>query len=242
MIHYHGTPCGGKREDVARFLAGRHALIPFGRSEDIGTASEVCQSFVLDNGAFSAWRSGNPIDDWSEYYGFVDQWRLHPGFDWAVIPDVIGGTEDQNRELLGKWPFEECGVPVWHLHESLEYLDHLAVAYPRVALGSSGEWSLPGSSGWWQRIAEAMEVLCEDGKPKTKLHGLRMLNRDVFLRLPLSSADSTNATQNGNRKAAQCGCNTLTGMTIIADAIESEQSASVWIPDKQQSFKWELVG
>ena len=44
MIHYHGTPCGGRREDVARFLSGRHALIPFGRSEDIGTAAEVCHT------------------------------------------------------------------------------------------------------------------------------------------------------------------------------------------------------
>jgi hypothetical protein len=31
MIHYHGTPIGGTRQDVARFLVGRHALIPFGR-------------------------------------------------------------------------------------------------------------------------------------------------------------------------------------------------------------------
>ena len=71
MIHYHGTPCGGRREDVARFLAGRHALIPWGREEDIGTASEVCQTFVVDNGAFSAWRTGNAITDWSGYYDFV---------------------------------------------------------------------------------------------------------------------------------------------------------------------------
>lgn len=35
MIHYHGTPCGGRREDVARFLAARHAMVPFGGSEDI---------------------------------------------------------------------------------------------------------------------------------------------------------------------------------------------------------------
>lgn len=28
MIHYHGTPVGGTRQDGARFLAGRHALVP----------------------------------------------------------------------------------------------------------------------------------------------------------------------------------------------------------------------
>ena len=53
MIHYHGTPCGGTRQDVARFLMGRHALVPFPRQDDMGIVAEVCQSFVFDNGAFS---------------------------------------------------------------------------------------------------------------------------------------------------------------------------------------------
>lgn len=87
MIHYHGTPCGATREDVARFLAGRHALVPFVRPEDIGTAAEVCQSFVLDNGAFSAWKQGRTVD-WKDYYAWVNEWHRHPGFDWAIIPDV----------------------------------------------------------------------------------------------------------------------------------------------------------
>lgn len=58
MIHYHGTPIGGTRQDVARFLVGRHALIPFGRQDDTGAVLEFCQSFVLDNGAFSHWKKG----------------------------------------------------------------------------------------------------------------------------------------------------------------------------------------
>lgn len=229
MIHYHGTPCGGKREDVARFLSGRHALIPFGRTEDIGTASEVCQSFVLDNGAFSAWRSGSPILDWTGYYEFVDDWRRHPAFRWAIIPDVIDGDEDANDALLVEWPWEEHGVPVWHLHESLDRLYRLVTAYPTVALGSSGQWAVPGNDAWWERIAEAMEMACdEEGRALCKLHGLRMLNPEIFQRLPLASADSTNAVQNGARTANRSGCNTLTGMTIIADRIEQHQSASVW--------------
>jgi hypothetical protein len=61
VIHYHGTPCGATREDVARFLKNRHALISFFRPEDIGTAAEVCQSFCIDNGAFSAWKQNKPM-------------------------------------------------------------------------------------------------------------------------------------------------------------------------------------
>lgn len=228
MIHYHGTPCGGKREDVARFLRGRHCLIPFGRSEDLSTASVVCSSFVFDNGAFTAWRQGKPIESWQGYYDFCAEWCHHPAFDWALIPDVIGGSEEQNDILLDDWPGHIEGVPVWHMHESLERLDRLS-RWPRIAIGSSGEWPNTGAEKWWWRINEAMEVLCgHDGLPRCKLHGLRMLNREIFTRIPFSSADSTNAVQNGNRKAAQCGTNSLTGMTIIADSIESESSAALW--------------
>ena len=78
MIHYHGTPCGGRREDVARFLAGRHAFVPFVRPEDIGTASEVCESFAFDNGAFSAWKRGISID-FSAYLEWCSRWCRHRG-------------------------------------------------------------------------------------------------------------------------------------------------------------------
>jgi hypothetical protein len=62
MIHYHGTPIGGARQDAARFLAGRHALVPFPRQDDMGIVAEACQSFVFDNGAFSAWKRGLQLD------------------------------------------------------------------------------------------------------------------------------------------------------------------------------------
>lgn len=228
MIHYHGTPCGGKREDVARFLDGRHALIPWSRPEDINTASEVCQSFCIDNGAFSAWRSGDPITDWGGYYEFVNEWRRHPGFDWAIIPDVIDGNEAANDALLAEWAYEECGVPVWHLHESLERLERLAVAYPRLCFGSSGEFAEVGDEKWSDRMSEAMDVICVDGRPIAKLHGLRMLDPAIFSQFPFASADSTNAAMNGSRTAQRVGCNALTGMTIIADRIEKHNSARIW--------------
>lgn len=227
MIHYHGTPIGGKREDVARFLRGRNAMIPFPRHEDIGTASEECESFVIDNGAFSFWNNGNAVTDWSDYYEFIREWYRHQAFAWCIIPDVIDGDEQDNDDLLAEWPFEETGVPVWHLHESLERLERLCMSFSRVALGSSGEFRDPGSEEWKERMNEAMERICDErNRPIAKLHGLRMLDIELFTQLPLASADSCNAAINGPRKATQCGCNNLTGMTIIADRIQSHQSAA----------------
>lgn len=239
MIHYHGTPCGGPREQVSRFLRGRHALVPFVRPEDIATAADECQSFCIDNGAFTAWKQGVTIN-WQEYYDFCDQWHRHPAFDWAIIPDVIDGTEEENDELLNQWPGHLEGVPVWHMGESMERLERLC-AWPRIAIGSSGDYAVVGDDRWWHRMSQAMAVICDNhGRPRSKLHGLRMLDPAIFRHLPLASADSTNAVRNANqilRFGNYPSPNLSTRMASIAERIELHQSAAVWMPgDRQQEL------
>jgi hypothetical protein len=150
LIHYHGTPIGGSRQDVARFLMGRHALVPYPRQDDMGAVAECCQSFVFDNGAFSVWKRGEVLDV-PGYVCWVEQWHRHPGFDWALIPDVIDGDEADNDALLRDWPAHLRGVPVWHMHESVARLLRLCTEWPSVALGSSGQWATPGTAAWWSR-------------------------------------------------------------------------------------------
>jgi len=236
MIHYHGTPCGATRQDVVGFLAGRHALVPWIRSEDASAAAEVCQSFCVDNGAFTAWKSGHPIESWGGYYRWVWEWALHPAFDFAIIPDVIDGTEQQNDELLAEWRRhfhrQELGSPVWHMHESIERLVTLCSQWPRVCLGSSGQYASVGTDGWWRRMGEAMAAICDrEGRPRCKLHGLRMLSPDVFSRLPLASADSTNAVRNSSsysRFGSYLPPTAAQRMAVIAERIEAHQSAAAW--------------
>lgn len=244
MIHYHGTPAGGTREEAARFLSGRHALIPWVRDEDLPSAAEVCQSFCFDNGAFTAWKSGEPITNWEGYYKWVREWSHHPGFDFAIIPDVIDGTRDDNDKLIITWykrlgPVVQC-APVWHLHEGLDRLEWLVGTHntQRVCLGSSGDYATPGTIKWWNRMGEAMQVACDgQGRPKARLHGLRMLDPAIFHRLPLASADSTNAVRNGsNVKRFGMYCPPASGarQAIIADRIEQHQSAAVWVDMSEQ--------
>ena len=224
---------GGTVADRSRFYSGRHALVPFPRRDDLGLVAEVCQSFCFDNGAFSIWRQGGELDV-PGYLALVEDWNLHPGFDWALIPDVIEGTEEQNDELLGIWPRHLRGVPVWHLHESIDRLVRLGNEWPTVALGSSGDWATPGTASWWDRMDDAMVRLCDaHGRPPCRLHGLRMLDPEIFSRLPLASADSTNAVVNAGSKdrfgiylpptAAQRA-------EVIAARIEANNSAPAYRP------------
>jgi hypothetical protein len=201
----------------------------------VEVAADVCQSFALDNGAFSAWKGGNALD-LPGYYEWVSKWRYHPACDFAVIPDVIDGSEEENDQLINDWPHESFGVPVWHMHESIERLIRLCEAWPKVALGSSGQWSVVGSMGWWDRMSEAMNAICDPntGFPKrTKLHGLRMLNPEIFQDLPLSSADSTNVAINirmdGRWAGTYSPASKETRAIVLAERIEQFNSRP-WNP------------
>lgn len=240
MIHYHGLPITPATAAV-RAVSGGHAFVSFRHADQLTIALDVAQSFAVDNGAFSAWRSGSPVTDWSEFYDWVAELHRYPNFDFAVIPDVIDGDEQANDDLLAEWPWRDSaphiGAPVWHLHESLDRLDRL-VKWPRICLGSSGEFANIGTDAWWQRMAEAMDIICDKkGRPVCKIHGLRMLNPDVFTRFPFASADSTNIGQNIGIDSAWRG--TYTPPTkearaaIMRERIESHQSAMLW--DRKQA-------
>ena len=236
MIHYHGLPITPATAAL-RAINGGHAFISFRHPDQLTLALEVAQSFALDNGAFSAWRSGEPVTDWTQYYLWVAELHRYPSFDFAVIPDVIDGDEAANDALLDEWSWKGStawvGAPVWHLHESLDRLDRLVSNYPRICLGSSGEYAQIGTFKWWQRMAEAMNVICDKhGRPACKVHGLRMLNPEVFTRFPFASADSTNIGQNVGIDSAWKG--TYTPPTkearaaIMRERIESHQSLVFW--------------
>ena len=130
------------------------------------------------------------------------------------------------------------GVPVWHLHESLERLEHLinsaqAGIYGRVAIGSSGQWATIGTEAWWARMDEVREVACDEaGRPKCKFHGLRMLAPTVFSHVPLASADSCNVALNvGKDKKWKGTYQPLSAQMralVLAERIERHAAASTW--------------
>jgi hypothetical protein len=245
MMKYHGTPFGGSNQEAAEALIGRHAFVSFAAQQQLEVALEVCQSVALDNGAYSAWKGGKPIE-WDDYFKWVERYLHHPRIDWAVIPDVIDGDEAANQALLDRWALwfgpaaKTFGVPVWHMHESAEKLLALTEEYPRVAFGSSAEYAAVGCEAWHKRMNWAMRLICANGRPRAKIHMLRGLNPDVFSRYPFASADSTNAGRNCNIQKAWNGTyappsNSWRARVIMA-RIESRNSADRW-----DDAEWEYL-
>ncbi len=226
MIHYHGGPV--TPETCAhRVWNGRHAFVSYAEPRQVGLAAAICQSFALDNGAFSFWRKGQQTD-WPGYYGWCERWLAHPACDWAVIPDVIEGGEAENDALLAQWPFGFRGVPVWHLNESPERLQRLAAEWPRVALGSADEWDVSAPSKCLERLYDVLPAICRNGQPVVKLHGLRMLSPRIVSAVPLASADSTNVARNigidGNwASGAYAPATKETRAMVLTERIESCQ-------------------
>jgi len=231
MIHFHGGPI---TPDTCALKAwkSRHAFISFANPGQLPLASEICQSFALDNGAFSFWTKKRVVS-WSQYYDFVSRWANHPRFSFVIIPDVIGGNSAENDALIAEWPHGKVtGVPVWHMNEPDDRFIRLCHEYPRVAIGSMGEYDARRPKDCAARLRDLIRhVVDENGYPITKLHGLRMLNKDLFKRIPLSSADSTNVARNIGidkywNKSPYAPASKETRASVLVERIESMNSAS----------------
>jgi hypothetical protein len=247
VTHFQGLPITPEAV-AATVLPGRHAFVSYANPEQIGIALEVCESVAADNGAYPKWKRGAPTD-WPGYYGWTGDLIRHPAFAFAIIPDVIEGAggEADNDALVREWPHGKFyGVPVWHLHESLARLERLAADWPRVALGSSGEFSDPGSPSWWNRMAEALPVVCDaDGRPLVKLHGLRMLDPEIVSRVPFASADSTNIGRNIGIDSKWTGAyqppSKAARAVVLAQRIEAVNSPARWAGRPVQQGLWGRV-
>jgi hypothetical protein len=217
-IHYHGTPITPR--EVLLTLAGRHFCVSFSEPRDALATHQIGQSVMLDNGAFSAWTQGKETD-WPGYYAWADQWLDYPT-TWAVVPDVIGGDEQQNQALMLQWPFGRTkGAPVWHMHESIDWLLALTDSWPRVCFGSSGRYAVIGTPQWHSRMTEAWNEIAKRYKRTPNIHMLRgsALAGGPY---PFASVDSTNIARNHNRNSV------TESARHMADRIDALQCPARW--------------
>jgi hypothetical protein len=226
VIHHHGTPITPRT--VLHELAGRHFCVRYGEHRDVEICHEIGQGVILDNGAFPAWTQGKATD-WPGFVAWAKPWLEHRT-TWAVMPDVIGGSEEENDRLIA-WLFKHDAevfrrsAPVWHLDESIDRLKRLCHGYERVCFGSSGMFRTPGDGRWMRRMEEAMNAICGSGPAPTWLHMLRAMDETAGGPFPFASADSTNVARN---HAGTNGGRARKSAARMASEIDARQTPARW--------------
>lgn len=195
-IHYHGTPI---TPITALYeLRGRCFCVSHAHPGDVTRCHQIGQSVMLDNGAFSAWKAGKPIN-WPAFYDWADRWLDYPT-SWAIPPDVIDAGSQEQDALLAEWPHgKRQAAPVWHMDEPIPRLLRLIDAgWSRVCIGSTAEYAVVLSERWERRMDEAWSAIAATFQRTPPVHMLRGM-ATVGRRWPFASVDSTDIARNHNR-------------------------------------------
>tara|TARA_R100000234_G_scaffold101176_2_gene70205 strand:+ start:10054 stop:10725 length:672 start_codon:yes stop_codon:yes gene_type:complete len=176
-------------------MAGKHFCVSFADKRDGDWCLLNAQSVMWDNGAFSAYTKGK-APDWNGYYKWLEDRLSHP--HWAVVPDVIDGTPENNLELINQWPHrKDCSAVVWHMDEPIDHLLHLlTLGFSKLCFGSSGKYWQVGSESWERRADEAFNAISKEGVMPW-IHMLRGLSMSGD-KYPFASADSANVARHHN--------------------------------------------
>ena len=191
MIHYHGTPI--TPSSALYELAGSCFCVSYARPDDVSRCHQIGQSVMLDNGAFSLWKSGTSTD-WPGYYAWAEKWLQYPT-TWAVIPDVIDGGVAVQDALIGQWPHGPRGAPVWHMDEPITRLLALCDNWELVCIGSTALYATVLSDAWQARMDAAFNAVAARHRFMSKIHMLRGMACSGR-RWPFYSVDSTDIARN----------------------------------------------
>lgn len=193
-IHYHGADIWPL--DAFYAMAGKHFCVSHAYPSHVARAHQIGQSVLLDNGAFSKWKSDRDTD-WPAFYGWCEPWLQHPT-TWAIIPDVIDGGGQLQDALMREWPFGHRGAPVWHMDENIDRLLRLLDGWPRVCIGSTGEFAEILTDDWRQRMDECWNAIAARHRLTPWVHMLRGMQLCEH-GWPFASVDSTDVAQNHSR-------------------------------------------
>jgi hypothetical protein len=188
-VHYHGTPITPNRVLIEE-MAGANFFVSYAAAAQLRLCHEIGQLVHIDWPAYSIWKQGI-TPDLEAYYAFIEPW-LEYITTTATIPDFIEADEAENSRLVRAWPFrKEKGLPVYHMHESIDRLIALIDVFPWVAIGSSGQYAEVLSPQWERRMDEIFRHILRVFGRIPRLHmmrGMQLLNSKK--RWPFFSGDS----------------------------------------------------
>ena len=94
MIHYHGGR-HSTQQIAVEIWRRRHALVSFADAGQLPIASEVSQSFAVDNGAFSVWKQ--------DYADIAPAVRPVLGMLHHGLLNDVPGLDNPTTEHLAPW-------------------------------------------------------------------------------------------------------------------------------------------
>jgi hypothetical protein len=142
------------------------------------------RDWVLDSGAFSAFKSGVKIDLMEFNETAARLVAEHPDLKEVYALDVI---DDWRGSMLNYEATAKAGypwIPAYHINDPQEMLRDLAQGYPKIAVG--GMTRLKGPTK--RRFAEQ----CFARVWPKKIHGFGVGQEDLVMALPWHSVDATN--------------------------------------------------
>lgn len=259
-VHYHGGPCWGKEiigvdkaedgstVDIIKtckevLYKDSCALVSYERMDQLKYVLGNARSVMFDNGAFSDWKKlkkkgivrtkSESLAHWDKYLKKVES--IYDQIDWFFIPDVIGGTEEENDELISRVPcnIKDKAIPVWHSVESIERLVRLCEDFPYVGIGLCGPHEYTTSKPVLDRLTEAFTEIYINRSINVKIHGLRVLDGRVLGIFPFSSGDSSKVSTyvpKTEKKIPEVKCK-LARTAVLKGAIESVYPPSIedWV-------------
>lgn len=178
-------------------VENQHCLVSFAVPSERRLIKEGwnVKGWMLDSGAFTAWKLGKVID-LDEYIAFVKEHKhLLDGF---IALDVIPGApgrlptkeeaDTAYRQTLDNIEaMESVGlnpIPVYHQGEPIAVLDHyVEKGYELIALGATESRGKPELIDWLLPLFQR--------HPGQKFHGLAMTQQRLIRWLPFWSVDST---------------------------------------------------
>jgi hypothetical protein len=195
-------------------LAGASFCVSYATRDKLGSQLEDAIRLVgtdgillVDNGAFSMHKQGISARD-EAYQLAYEAWAMdilaRCPQAIAVIPDVIGGSVQENAELVctTQLPADRA-MPIWHMHEPVSYLLYLCESFGYVGIGSSGKYWQVGTPAWHARMGYAMAAIeawergGNGGNCRPRLHLMRA--QSMAHGYAIDSSDSTNVAMNHGR-------------------------------------------
>jgi len=200
----------------------------------------------IDSGAFSAWTKGRVIDvdayikwindrsDYIDLYGQIDvipgdrnSGKL-PGYD--EVRDAAEKTWENYLYMRPKMNKPEgllytfhVGEPIEFLKRALEWTDENGNHIPYIALGGM----VGKSAATRDRFLEkCFCAIADSSNPNVKVHAFGMTDRDLLMKYPITSADSTSWIMTG----ATGGIMTDVGMVTVSSQQANQKTHYSHLP------------